>query len=65
MAKTQTRPWDVAEHLKTEEDMALYLEAALEEADPAAGSSRLGGYCPCQGDGPDSPKSGYGTRKPL
>lgn len=24
--------WDVAEHLKTDEDMALYLEAAMEEA---------------------------------
>ena len=29
--------WDSAEHLKTEEDMALYLEACLQEAgdDPA------------------------------
>ena len=27
------RKWDSAEHLKTEEDMALYLEACLEEAD--------------------------------
>lgn len=26
------RKWDVAEHLKTDEDMAYYLEAALEEA---------------------------------
>ena len=25
--------WDSAEHLKTEEDMQLYLEACLEEAD--------------------------------
>ncbi len=30
-------PWDAAEHLETEEDIALYLEAAQEEAgdDPA------------------------------
>lgn len=34
MAKTKTRPWDVVEHLETEEDMAAYLEAALEEGDP-------------------------------
>jgi len=27
------RKWDVAEDLKTEEDMLLYLEAALEEND--------------------------------
>ncbi len=33
--KTKTRPWDAAEPLKTEEDMAAYLEAALEEGDPA------------------------------
>lgn len=35
MAKTLTRPWDAAEHLETEEDMAAYLEAALQEGDPA------------------------------
>ena len=26
------RKWDVVEHLKTDEDMALYLDACLEEA---------------------------------
>ncbi len=31
--KTQTRPWDPAEHLETEEDMAAYLNVALEEGD--------------------------------
>ncbi|MEE8075880.1 MAG: putative addiction module antidote protein, partial [Candidatus Binatia bacterium] len=37
MAKTKakTRRWDAAEHLETEEDMAAYLEAALEDGDPA------------------------------
>ncbi len=33
MAKTRTRPWDPAEHLETEEDMAAYLNVALEEGD--------------------------------
>jgi probable addiction module antidote protein len=28
----QLRNWDSAEHLKTPEDMALYLEACIEEA---------------------------------
>ena len=32
MATIKLRKWDVVEHLKTEEDMALYLEASLEEA---------------------------------
>ena len=34
MKTTQTIPWDVTEHLQTQEDIAAYLEAALEEGDP-------------------------------
>jgi probable addiction module antidote protein len=34
MTTTQTLPWDVTEHLQTQEDIAAYLEAALEEGDP-------------------------------
>jgi probable addiction module antidote protein len=33
LKKTATRPYDVADHLRTPEEMAAYLEAALEEAD--------------------------------
>lgn len=33
MARTQTRPWDPAEHLETEEDVVAYLNVALEEGD--------------------------------
>ena len=33
MAKTKTTRYDVAEHLRTPEEMAAYLEACLEEAD--------------------------------
>ncbi len=32
MTKTVTTPYDVAEHLRTAEDMAAYLTACLEEA---------------------------------
>jgi probable addiction module antidote protein len=32
MAKIQLRKWDSAEHLKTDEDMADYLQACLDEA---------------------------------
>ena len=28
----ETHVWDVADHLKTEEDMAMYLDACIEEA---------------------------------
>lgn len=33
MAKTETRPYDAAAYLKTEEDCALYLQAAIDEAE--------------------------------
>ena len=33
MTKTITTPYDVAEHLRTPEEMAAYLEASFEEAD--------------------------------
>lgn len=33
MAETATTRYDVAEHLRTPEEMAAYLEACLEEAD--------------------------------
>ncbi len=32
MGTVKLRKWDVVEHLKTDEEMALYLEACLEEA---------------------------------
>lgn len=32
MGKIKLRRWDSAEHLKTDEDMALYFESCLEEA---------------------------------
>lgn len=35
MAKIKTRKWDVLDHLKTKKDMAAYLEAVLEDGDPA------------------------------
>lgn len=34
MATLQTCPWDAADHLETPEDIAAYLEAALEDGDP-------------------------------
>lgn len=37
-----TRPWDAAEHLESEEDMAAYLDAALEDGDPSLIVAALG-----------------------
>jgi probable addiction module antidote protein len=42
MATIQTYPWDAAEHLETKEDIAAYLEAALEEGDPNLVVAALG-----------------------
>lgn len=37
MGTVKLRKWDSVEHLRTEEDMALYLEACLDEAGDDAG----------------------------
>jgi probable addiction module antidote protein len=44
MSKIKLRKWNSAEHLKTDEDMAAYLEACLAEAgdDPTFISKVLG-----------------------
>jgi len=44
MSKVKTRPWDSAEHLKTEDDIAEYFEACLQEGgdDPAFIAHALG-----------------------
>ena len=49
MPKTVTTLWDPADHLKTEEDMVAYLEAALEEADPALVAAALGDIARAKG----------------
>jgi len=41
-SETSTRPFDVAMYLRTPEDAAAYLSAALEENDPAAFRRALG-----------------------
>ena len=42
MGMLHTTPWDPADHLATEEDKAAYLEAALEEGEPALVAATLG-----------------------
>lgn len=41
--------WDVVSHLQTEEDMALYLEACLDENDPALLTAALGDIARARG----------------
>ena len=49
MAKTKTRPYDAAEYLETEDDMAAYLQAALEDGDPALVIHALGNIAHARG----------------
>jgi probable addiction module antidote protein len=49
MEKTETFPWDPAEHLETDEDMAAYLEAALEDGDPNLVAAALGDIARAKG----------------
>jgi probable addiction module antidote protein len=42
MGKTKTIPWDSAKHLKTDKDIANYLEAVFEDGDPALITHALG-----------------------
>ncbi len=58
--KIKTRPWDVVEHLKTDEDMAAYLEAVLEDGDPALVSAALGDIARARGMTEIARKAGLG-----
>ena len=49
MAKTVTTTWDPADHLHTDEEMAAYLEAALEEGDPTLVAAALGDIARAKG----------------
>ena len=49
MTRTKTQVWDPAEHLITDEDMAAYLEAALQEGDSALIAAALGDMARAKG----------------
>ena len=58
--KTTTRPWDPVEHLKSEEDMAAYLDAALEDGDIAVIMAALGDIARAKGMAHVARESGLG-----
>ncbi len=60
MAKVKTRRWDPSEHLESDEDMAAYLEAALEDGDPALIAAALGDIARAQGMSAIARKTGLG-----
>lgn len=59
-AKIKILPWDPVEYLKTEEDMAQYLEAALEDGDPGVVAAVLGDIARAKGMTKIAKKSGLG-----
>jgi len=60
IAKIETRRWDAAEHLTTEDDMAAYLEAALEDGDPALVAAALGDIARAKGMSQIARETGLG-----
>lgn len=56
----ETRPWDVAEHLESEEDMAAYLDAALEDGDIAVVVAALGDIARAKGMAQIAREAGLG-----
>jgi probable addiction module antidote protein len=60
MKKVKTSKWDAAGHLKNEEDMAAYLEAALEENDPSLIAAALGDIARAKGMSQIAKKTGLG-----
>jgi probable addiction module antidote protein len=60
MKKEKTSLWDAAEHLKTDEDMAAYLEAALEEGDTSLIAAALGDIARAKGMSRVAKQAGLG-----
>jgi len=60
MPKTKTRIWDPAEHLTTDEDMAAYLEAALQEGDSSLIAAALGDIARAKGMSQIAREAGLG-----
>lgn len=60
MAKLRTKKWDAAEHLKSDADMVAYLEAALEDGDPALVAAALGDVARARGMSTIAKETGLG-----
>jgi len=60
LAKLKTFKWDPAQHINTEKDVVAYLNAALEDGDPAIISAMLGYIARSKGMAAIAKKSGLG-----
>lgn len=60
MRKPKTTAWDPAEHLKTKEDVAAYLDAAMEDGNPQLVTAALGDIARVRGMAQIARKAGMG-----
>ena len=60
MNKVSTYLWDAAEHLETKEDIAAYLESALEDGDPSLVVAALGDIARSKGMTNIARETGFG-----
>jgi probable addiction module antidote protein len=60
MKKIKTTKWDAAAHLKTDKDIAAYLEAALEDGDAALIAAAIGDIARAKGMSKIAKKTGLG-----
>ena len=60
MTKIQTRPWDAADYLETDEDVVAYLEAAFDDGDPGLIAAALGDVARARGMTNVAAKAGLG-----
>ena len=60
MTKPTARIWDPAENLQSEEDMAAYLEAALEDGDASLFAAALGDIARAKGMSQLARETGHG-----
>ena len=62
MAGLKTTPWDAADYLETQEDIASYLEAVFEDGDPELIADALGVVARTKGMTEVARKAGLGRQ---
>ena len=60
MPRTRTVPWDVTRYLVSDEAIAAYLDAALEDGDPAVLAAALGDVARAKGMADIARETGLG-----
>lgn len=58
--KTTTKRWDAADHLESRSDIAAYLEAALDDGEPAVVAAALGDIARAKGMSAIAREAGMG-----